>query len=188
MSDGVSNHRRFECLLKSLFRRRSKKTSKHPVTGICEGNPPLTGGFPSQSTSNAENISIQWRNHGDCSDAILRDICKQHTNSQQQQQRARSAQNFSVVLTREEFMLPLYYWIKYFVNILYIRTVLNFGTGMLKLGRLPGVYWLTKLIASEFFLNSNRLWCDFTEKLHSNLRYHMPASMVTILSLMQRSS
>ena len=44
--DGVSNHRRLDCLLSRLFSRRSKKISKLRVTGICEGNPPVTGGFP----------------------------------------------------------------------------------------------------------------------------------------------
>ena len=52
----VSNHRRRACLLNCLFRRRSRKTSKLRVTGLCKGNPPLTGGFPSQSASNAENV------------------------------------------------------------------------------------------------------------------------------------
>ena len=61
--DGVSNHRRLDCLLKRLFRRRSKKTSKLPVTGLCEGNSPVTGEFPAQRASNAENVSIWWRHH-----------------------------------------------------------------------------------------------------------------------------
>ena len=39
---GVSNHRRFDCLLNRLVRRRSKKTSKLCVTGLYEGNPPVT--------------------------------------------------------------------------------------------------------------------------------------------------
>ena len=65
--DGVPNHRYLECLLKRLFRRRSKKTSKLRVTGLCEGNPPVTGGFPSQRASNAENVSIWWRHHEDSS-------------------------------------------------------------------------------------------------------------------------
>ena len=52
--DGVSNHRRLDRLLRRLFRRRAKKTSKLRVTGLCEGNPPVTGGFPSQRASNAE--------------------------------------------------------------------------------------------------------------------------------------
>ena len=40
--DSVSNHRLLGCLLKRLFRRRSKKTSKLRVTGLCERNPPVT--------------------------------------------------------------------------------------------------------------------------------------------------
>ena len=36
--DGVSNHQPRDCLLKSLFRRRSKETSKLCVTGLCAGN------------------------------------------------------------------------------------------------------------------------------------------------------
>ena len=42
--DGVSNHRRLDCLLNRLFGRRSKKASKLCVTDLCEGNPPVTGG------------------------------------------------------------------------------------------------------------------------------------------------
>ena len=63
--DGVSNHQRFDCLLNRLFRPRSKKTSKLSVTGLCDGNSPVTGEFPAQSASNAENVSIWWRHHGD---------------------------------------------------------------------------------------------------------------------------
>ena len=44
--DVVSNHRRLDCLLSRLFRHRSKKTSKLRITGLCEGNPSVTGGFP----------------------------------------------------------------------------------------------------------------------------------------------
>ena len=45
---GVSNHRLLDCLLNRLFRRRSQKTPKLHVTGICEGNSPVTGDFPTQ--------------------------------------------------------------------------------------------------------------------------------------------
>ena len=62
--DGVSNHRHLDCLLNRLFWRRLKKTSKLRVTGLCEGNSPVTGEFPSQRASNAENVSIRWRHHG----------------------------------------------------------------------------------------------------------------------------
>ena len=61
--DGVSNHQRLDCLLSRLFRRRSKKTWKLCVTCLCEGNSPLTGEFPAQRVSNAENVSIWWRHH-----------------------------------------------------------------------------------------------------------------------------
>ena len=44
--DGVSDYRRLDCLLNRLFSRRSKKTSKLRVIGLCDGNPPVTGGFP----------------------------------------------------------------------------------------------------------------------------------------------
>ena len=52
--DGVSNHWRLDCLLNRLFRRRSNKTSKLRVTGLGKGNPPVTGGFPTQRASNTE--------------------------------------------------------------------------------------------------------------------------------------
>ena len=38
--DGVSNHQPHDCLLNRLSRRRSKKTSKLRVTGLCAGNSP----------------------------------------------------------------------------------------------------------------------------------------------------
>ena len=60
--DGISNHQPHHCLLNRLFRRRSKKAAKHRVTGRCAGNSPVTGEFPAQKGSNAENVSIWWRN------------------------------------------------------------------------------------------------------------------------------
>ena len=61
--EGVSNHQPHDCLLKRLFRRRSKETSKLCGTGLCVGNSPVTGEFPAQRASNAEDISIWWRHH-----------------------------------------------------------------------------------------------------------------------------
>ena len=61
--DGVSNHQPHDCLLNRLFRRTSKKTSRLRVTGRCEGNSPVTGEFPAQMASNAENVFIWWRHH-----------------------------------------------------------------------------------------------------------------------------
>ena len=49
--------------LNRLFRCWSKKTSKLRVIGLCAGNSPVTGDFPAQRTSNAENVSIWWRHH-----------------------------------------------------------------------------------------------------------------------------
>ena len=61
--DGVSNHQPRQCLLNRLLERRSKRTSKLRVTGLCAGNSPETGEFPAQMASNAENVSIWWRHH-----------------------------------------------------------------------------------------------------------------------------
>ena len=61
--DSVSNHQPHDCLLNRLFRRRSKKTSKLRVTGLCVGNSTVAGEFPGQMASNAQNVSIWWRHH-----------------------------------------------------------------------------------------------------------------------------
>ena len=51
-------------------RRRSKKTSKR-VTGLCVGNSSVTGEIPAQRASNAENISIWWRHHGEDNPPVI---------------------------------------------------------------------------------------------------------------------
>ena len=61
--DDVSNHQLLDRLLNRLFRCRSKKTSTLRVTGLCEGNSPVTGEFSAHKASNAENVSIWWRHH-----------------------------------------------------------------------------------------------------------------------------
>ena len=48
------------------WRRRSMKTWKLRVTGLCAGNSSATGEFPAQRASNAENVSIWWRHHVWC--------------------------------------------------------------------------------------------------------------------------
>ena len=67
--DSVSNHQPHDCLLNRLSRRRSKKTTKLRVTGLCAGNSPVTGEFPAefpaQRASKAENVSTWWRPHDD---------------------------------------------------------------------------------------------------------------------------
>ena len=70
--DCVSNHQPHHCLLNRLFRCRSKKTSNLCVAGLCEGNSPGTGEFPSQRASKAENMSIFWRHHDNY---VLRKPC-----------------------------------------------------------------------------------------------------------------
>ena len=45
-AQAVSNHRSVGCLLTCVFRRRSKKTSKLCVSGLCEGNSPVTDDSP----------------------------------------------------------------------------------------------------------------------------------------------
>ena len=62
--DSVSNHQPHDCLRNRLFRRRSKKTSKLRLTGLCVGKSPGTDEFPAQMASYAENVSIWWRHHG----------------------------------------------------------------------------------------------------------------------------
>ena len=59
----VSNHQHLDCLFNRSQAHTSKKTSKIHITGLCEGNPPVTSGFPAQRACNAENVSIWWRHH-----------------------------------------------------------------------------------------------------------------------------
>ena len=62
--DVVSNHQPRDCLLNSLFWRRSKKTSKLRVTGLCEGNSPGTGEFPAQKVTRKmfpfDDVIMSW--------------------------------------------------------------------------------------------------------------------------------
>ena len=77
--DGVSNCQRLDCLFSDLFTLRSKKTPKHRVTGLCEGNSPVTGEFPAQMASNAENVPIRWRHHKKCLTFHTKMISRQTT-------------------------------------------------------------------------------------------------------------
>ena len=61
--DGVSNHQPHDCVLNRSVRRRSKKTSKLRVTGLCAGISPVTSEFPAQSPVMRKNVSIGWRHH-----------------------------------------------------------------------------------------------------------------------------
>ena len=50
-------------LFTQLFVQVQIKAEIH-VTGLCGGNPPVTGEFLWQRDSNAENVFIWWRHHG----------------------------------------------------------------------------------------------------------------------------
>ena len=59
--DGVSNHQRLDCLRNRLFRRRSKKTSKLRVTGLCVGNSLVTADFPHQGQYCGNLMAQSWK-------------------------------------------------------------------------------------------------------------------------------
>ena len=63
-NQAISNRRRIDCLFNCLFRLTSNKTLKPALLALDAGNPPVTGGFPSQRASNAETVSIWWCHHG----------------------------------------------------------------------------------------------------------------------------
>ena len=66
--NSVLNHQPHHCLLNRYSRRRSKKTSKLRVTGLCAGNSPV---------SNAENVSIWWRLHDNLNPSCTAVTCTQ---------------------------------------------------------------------------------------------------------------
>ena len=72
--DSVSNHQPHDCSLKRLFMRRSKKTAKLRVTGLCAGNSLGTSEFPVQMASNTHIVSIWWRHH-DISTPLVLNNC-----------------------------------------------------------------------------------------------------------------
>ena len=59
----VSQITSFTTVFSTVHLSRWTKTSKLCVTGLCTGNSPVTGEFPAQRASNAENVSIWWRHH-----------------------------------------------------------------------------------------------------------------------------
>ena len=59
----VSDHLPLEGLFNSLFEITSEKHQMSTVLVFCEGNPPVTGGFFSQRTSNAGRASISLSHH-----------------------------------------------------------------------------------------------------------------------------
>ena len=68
--DGISNHRRHDCLLNLLSRLRSKKTSKLRVTGLCDGIHRWPVNFPHKRPVMRKYFHLmtsswnrQWANH-----------------------------------------------------------------------------------------------------------------------------
>ena len=55
---GVSNHR-----ISTVYSTVCSGADQINITGLCEGNSPVTGEFPAQMASNRENVSIWWRHH-----------------------------------------------------------------------------------------------------------------------------
>ena len=107
--NGISDHQPHHCLLNRLFRRRSKKTSKLCVTGLCAGYSPVTGEFPAQMASNAENVSIWWCHHVQSSSGI-NDF--EHRVDQE-------------ILLKEKFIFQLKFYKCLFLRINFTRTMLG---------------------------------------------------------------
>ena len=47
----------------SLFMLETKEKKSSSLLALCDGNPPVTGGFPSQRASNAKSVSKSWWHH-----------------------------------------------------------------------------------------------------------------------------
>ena len=46
-----------------LLKCKSKKTPKFHISGLCDGNSPVTSEFPTQRASNTDNVFTLWRHH-----------------------------------------------------------------------------------------------------------------------------
>ena len=57
----VSNHQQLDCSLVCLGLQR--KHAKPVLLALCERNPLVTGGFPSQKATNAESLFLSWHHH-----------------------------------------------------------------------------------------------------------------------------
>ena len=62
-NDVIMNAMAYQITCVSIVCSTACSIKKLRVTGLCGGNPPVTGGFPSQRPSNEENASIWWRHH-----------------------------------------------------------------------------------------------------------------------------
>ena len=105
--DGVSNHQPHHCLLNRLSRRRSKKTSKLCVTGLCAGNSLVTGEFPAQIAGNAKKVSI-WRRHQE-TDYFITDFTNNNPSNTEHFQTGYMIQKKSIAheeLSKQVFIMP----------------------------------------------------------------------------------
>ena len=79
--DVVPNQWRVDCLLNHVFRHRSQKISKLCVTGLCEGNSPVTGELPAKGPVTRKMFPFhdvfmnQWHLHVSLSQTGGRVIC-----------------------------------------------------------------------------------------------------------------
>ena len=71
---GITDHHQpLECLFMSLFVLTSNRHQRLALLALCEGNPLLTSGFPSQRASNVESMSMLWHHHEKDSSGIYAD-------------------------------------------------------------------------------------------------------------------
>ena len=61
---GVSHHRQLDCLFNSFWCLQQIKHQSSTLAILCEWNPLVTDGWPWQSASNAETVSMRWRPRG----------------------------------------------------------------------------------------------------------------------------
>ena len=81
---GVSNHQPNGCLLNRLYRRRSKKTSKLRVTGLCAGNSPGPVNSPHKGPVTRkmfpfDDVIMVMRVPKTCGTCFKITICYEHT-------------------------------------------------------------------------------------------------------------
>ena len=69
----------FTIVYSTVYSGADQKISKLRVTGLCAGNSPVTGEFPAQSASNAENVSIWWRHHAFCISMVTLHVSRDTT-------------------------------------------------------------------------------------------------------------
>ena len=112
--DSGSNHRGLDCLLNRLFRRRSKKTSKLCVIGLCEGNLPVTIGFPLQRASARKIFQFD--------DVIM--ICS-HMESQDGLQ---DTELLGILFSNKMCTSPFLYFLSQWVNVILYESILRMIT------------------------------------------------------------